>query len=167
MTNRGGSDMSDALRELAEAGWEGPSAAMERAGSSGAAGRQAGGSGASRRVGAAAGRGGSAGGGAKGGMHGLKATMAPVVGTVGVLLLVPAIWAVLVLGGAEVFAAERNDALSMAKAMLVCWPIAICLIAASGVMMYQVVRGRKVQPAQEVRRPAAKRQRPASPRVQR
>ena len=58
----------------------------------------------------------------------LKAIAAPVLLTVGVLLLIPASWGLLVLAGAPVPMAEREDASSMAKVMLLCWPLALSLL---------------------------------------
>ncbi len=49
---------------------------------------------------------------------------------VGGLLLVPAVWATLLLGGANVWGAARQDANRMATAMLVCWPLAMALVGA-------------------------------------
>lgn len=57
-----------------------------------------------------------------------KAVAAPVLLTVGCMLLVPAFWAVLVLAGAAVPMADREDAPSMAKVMLLCWPLALSLL---------------------------------------
>ncbi len=75
--------------------------------------------------------------------HDLKATAAPLLATVGVLLLVPAIWAALLLIGVGVPGAARDDARPMAAVMLASWPIAICLIAASVVFFKQIIREKK------------------------
>ncbi len=72
--------------------------------------------------------------------HDLKATAAPLLGTVGVLLLVPAFWAVMVLIGWSVPGAAREDSRTMAAVMLVSWPIAICLLAAAGFFFMQLRR---------------------------
>lgn len=64
-----------------------------------------------------------------GGKHSeFKAVAAPILLTVGVMLLIPAFWAVLVLAGAGVPMSEREDAVTMAKVMLLCWPLAISLL---------------------------------------
>jgi len=70
----------------------------------------------------------------------LKATIAPLLVTVGVALLIPAIWSTLLLLGIDVPGAERKDARPMAAIMLLSWPIAICLIAAAVAFFIQVVR---------------------------
>ena len=59
---------------------------------------------------------------------------------VGGLLLIPAVWATLLLGGANVWGAARQDANRMATAMLVCWPLAIALVGAG--IYYSRRRGR-------------------------
>ena len=46
---------------------------------------------------------------------------------IGVLLLIPAAWAVLLLAGAAVWHHERQDAIAMASVMLVCGPIACAM----------------------------------------
>jgi|GEM_PF-5645780 len=74
----------------------------------------------------------------------LKATAVPILITVGCLLLVPAIWAVMILGGSETaWGAERENASSMAKIMLVCWPLALILIISALVMIVQMLRDKK------------------------
>ena len=75
--------------------------------------------------------------------HDLRATAAPLLVTVGVLLLIPAVWAVLLLMGVGVPGAEREDSRPMATVMLLSWPIAICLIATSIVFFLQVMREKK------------------------
>lgn len=80
--------------------------------------------------------------------HDLKATAAPLLATVGVLLLIPAVWSTLLLIGVGVPGADRQDARPMATVMLLSWPIAICLIAASSFFFVQVIRQRK-QPARK------------------
>ena len=59
----------------------------------------------------------------------LHEVAAPVLLTVGVLLLVPAVWAVLVLLGASVWRSDWPGADRMSLIMLMCWPIAAGLIA--------------------------------------
>jgi len=57
---------------------------------------------------------------------GVKASM-----VIGMLLLIPAIWAVLVLAGVDVLNASAAGADRMALLMLICWPIALALIGGS------------------------------------
>lgn len=74
----------------------------------------------------------------------LKATAAPILLTVGILLLGPAIWGVAILGGSKtVMGADREDAPMMAKLMQVCWPIAVVLIVSAIVIFVQVAREAK------------------------
>lgn len=73
----------------------------------------------------------------------LKAFAVPVLFTVGTLLLIPAIWAVLYLLGAPVWAHDRPDAGTMAAAMLVCWPIAGALLAGGFIYGRQLWRRRR------------------------
>lgn len=75
--------------------------------------------------------------------HDLKATAAPLLATVGGLLMVPALWSALLLIGVGVPGSGRDDARPMAAVMLVSWPIAICLIAASVIFFRQVVQEKK------------------------
>lgn len=74
-----------------------------------------------------------------------KALSAPVLITVGGLLLVPAIWAVLLLTGQTVWASDRPNAQLMAKVMLVCWLIAIPLMAAGFTFGVQVLLARRAR----------------------
>lgn len=83
---------------------------------------------------------------ARSGSHNLKATAAPLLVTVGVLLLVPAFWSVFLLVGMKVPGWDRGDARSMAMAMLICWPLALALIAAAVVLFLQLMRDRKRPP---------------------
>ena len=75
----------------------------------------------------------------------LKAAAVPVLFTVGALLLVPAVWAVLLLGGANVWHAQRPDAQRMAVVMLACWPIALSLFGAGVFFGLQVRREKKLR----------------------
>ncbi len=88
--------------------------------------------------------------------HGLKATAAPLLATVGVLLLVPALWSVLTLSGMNVVGSDREDAQAMAMVMLVCWPVALCLLIAAGVFLKQILQENKrrsaAQPSRTTRR---------------
>ena len=77
--------------------------------------------------------------------QGLKATAAPLLGTVGVLLLIPGVWAVLTLSGMNVAGSAREDAQAMAWAMLVCWPIAICLLVTAIIFFVQMLRDKKAR----------------------
>ncbi len=72
---------------------------------------------------------------------GLKAFAAPIVLVVGVLLLVPGIWSLLVLTGA--MQSEQEGATGMAMMMLVSWPVSFCLLVAGAVMFVQVRAGKK------------------------
>ena len=75
--------------------------------------------------------------------HGLKATAAPLLATVGVLLLIPGIWSVLTLSGMDIAGSKRDDAKAMATAMLVCWPIAICLLVTAAIFFTQILKEKK------------------------
>ncbi len=75
----------------------------------------------------------------------LKAVAAPLLATVGVLLLIPAMWALLLLMGVGVPGSARDDSRPMAAVMLISWPIAICLIAASVLFFNQILREKKQQ----------------------
>ncbi len=57
----------------------------------------------------------------------IKAAAVPVLSLIGVLLLIPAVWAVLLLAGAPVWHHERHSARGMAAVMLVCGPIAFAM----------------------------------------
>lgn len=73
----------------------------------------------------------------------LKATMAPILLTVGLLVLLPAIWGTMLLLGMDVFMSERSNAKTMATFMMVCWPIAVALIATAIVLFLQVSKAKK------------------------
>ncbi|MAE64535.1 MAG: hypothetical protein CMJ18_09725, partial [Phycisphaeraceae bacterium] len=72
----------------------------------------------------------------------LKAFAVPVLLTVGLLLLIPAVWGTLLLAGFEVWASGREGAVTMAKAMLVCWPIALVLLGSAAFYAMQLRRER-------------------------
>lgn len=72
-----------------------------------------------------------------------KAIAAPILMTVGAMLLIPAFWAVLVLAGASVPMADREDAPTMAKVMLLCWPLALSLIVPATFIFLQLAAERK------------------------
>ncbi len=69
---------------------------------------------------------------------GLKQVMAPVFITVGALMLVPALWALLHLLG--ITTSTKPNANLMAYVMLLCWPIALALIATGSVLVVQTIR---------------------------
>ena len=71
---------------------------------------------------------------------GLKEVGAPILITVGLLLCYPGFWALMILSGT--WTSERPSAAGMAKVMLVCWPIAMALIA-GGVMFFMQARDEK------------------------
>lgn len=73
----------------------------------------------------------------------LKAMAAPILMTVGVMLLMPAFWAVLVLTGAPVPMSDREDASTMAKVMLLCWPLALTLVIPAVFMFVQLGADKK------------------------
>lgn len=73
----------------------------------------------------------------------LKGVAAPILMTVGAMLLIPAFWAVLVLTGAPVPMADREDASTMAKVMLLCWPLALTLIIPAIFMFIQISAEKK------------------------
>ncbi len=72
---------------------------------------------------------------------GLKAFAVPIVLAVGLMLLAPGIWALLVLTGA--YQSEQEGATQMAMMMLISWPISFCLLAAGAVMFMQIRAGKK------------------------
>ena len=51
--------------------------------------------------------------------------------TLGVLLLLPAVWATGIMLDMDIWRSDREDASSMATMMLVAWPIALAMIAAA------------------------------------
>ncbi len=66
----------------------------------------------------------------------LSATAAPILLTVGLLLMVPAVWAVMILRGYEnAWGADRPNAGMMAKLMLSAWPMGLILIG-SGIYCF-------------------------------
>lgn len=73
----------------------------------------------------------------------IKAMAAPVLMTVGLMLLIPAFWSVLVLTGAPVPMADREDASTMAKVMLLCWPLSLTLIIPAVFMFVQISAQKK------------------------
>ena len=86
----------------------------------------------------------------------LKAVAIPLLITIGALLLVPAVWAVLILCGAHVWRWENPNAKAMALVMLMCWPIAGILIAAA-VFFYKQIQRQKaaMQPPIDITEPPA------------
>jgi hypothetical protein len=78
--------------------------------------------------------------------HGLKAMAIPIFTTVGGLLLVPAVWAVLVLAHVPVWASESDSATLMALVMLACWPISGILLLGAFVFYKQTRPRPKSEP---------------------
>ena len=71
--------------------------------------------------------------------HSLKATAVPILITVGVALMIPGMWAVLRLSGAEwVWSYSRENSRAMAFVMLMCWPIAIILFGGAWIFYRQI-----------------------------
>jgi hypothetical protein len=68
----------------------------------------------------------------------LKASAAPILLTVGALLLVPGVWALMLLSGRSVWQSDREDAASMAKVMLACLPLGLILISSAVVFFVQL-----------------------------
>lgn len=68
----------------------------------------------------------------------LKATAVPLLATVGVLLLWPAMWSLMHLAGHQTEAGSRASADGMAKAMLIAWPIAFMLLGSALFLFIQV-----------------------------
>lgn len=73
---------------------------------------------------------------------GLKAVASPVLITVGLLMLIPAVWAVLFLSGS--ITSDKHDARVMAFVMLACWPIAIALIGGGVWFIFQVKKDKEM-----------------------
>jgi len=67
----------------------------------------------------------------------LRAVAIPVLLLVGIALLFPAVWAVMLLAGGEVRNHDRPGAIGMARVMLVCWPIALALLGSAVFYMVQ------------------------------
>ncbi len=76
-----------------------------------------------------------------GGHDRIKAIAVPVLGLVGLLLLIPAMWSLLLLADHEVWHHDRQGARSMATVMLICWPIAAALVGTAGFYGYQLLKG--------------------------
>lgn len=68
----------------------------------------------------------------------LKAVAVPILGTVGVLLLWPAFWSLLLL--LNIIESHRESARTMAFVMLMCWPIAGVLLAGAVFFFRQIQR---------------------------
>ncbi len=79
----------------------------------------------------------------KTGRFNIKILAPPLLALVGLMLLVPASWSVLLLVGVPVPGADRVDAPRMALAMLACWPLAVCLVASAGWFFVQERRHRQ------------------------
>lgn len=68
----------------------------------------------------------------------IKEIAVPLLFTVGVILLIPAVWGTLVLAGS--IESKREGAKGMAAAMLVCYPVALCLIGGGILFLRQVMK---------------------------
>jgi len=79
----------------------------------------------------------------------LQAVFAPVLITFGLLTLIPAIWAVLVLMGMKVPMHDGQGASGMAKLMLVCWPVSLGLLAGGIVGVVQTIKQNRKQKERE------------------
>ncbi len=73
--------------------------------------------------------------------HGLKTASVPVLITVGLLLLVPGVWSLLILTGT--WESPREDARTMAIAMLATWPIALSMFCGAWFFWHQTKKGRR------------------------
>ncbi len=71
--------------------------------------------------------------------HGLKAFSVPLLITVGFLLLLLGVWAILVLVGMNVWLAHKSGAKAMAAFMLLSWPIGLALIGAA-ILFYKQIQ---------------------------
>lgn len=90
----------------------------------------------------------------------IKSTFAPVLFTVGLLMMVPAIWAVLLLMGYDHFLGiplpgtnqddptQMEQAELMAWVMMACWPIGLILLIAAIVMFVQVAKNKMAMKAE-------------------
>ena len=74
----------------------------------------------------------------------MKATMVPILMTVGILVVLPAVWGTMILAGVDTFMSDRPSADTMAKFMLICWPIAITLIVTSIILFLQIAKAKKL-----------------------
>ncbi len=81
----------------------------------------------------------------------MKATMAPILLTVGLIVMIPAVWGTLLLMGVSMPLSERSNANTMATFMLLCWPIAIALIVTAIILFMQVSKAKKKAAAREQR----------------
>jgi hypothetical protein len=69
----------------------------------------------------------------------VKAVAIPVLITVGLLLLIPGIWSVLLLAGVEVWNSRAPGAQRMAVVMLIAsWPMSICLLGGAALFFHQL-----------------------------
>lgn len=74
-----------------------------------------------------------------------QAVFAPVLITFGILTLLPAVWAVLILMGVKTWMHDGQDVAGMAKLMLVCWPVSLGLLAGGVYMVVQVSKEKAKQ----------------------
>ncbi len=79
----------------------------------------------------------------------LKAVFAPVLLTFGILMLLPAVWAVMILMGAETWMHDGQGVDTMAKIMLICWPVGLGLLAGAFVSFVQLSREKAKQRQRE------------------
>jgi hypothetical protein len=77
----------------------------------------------------------------------LKVAAAVLVIVVGLLLLPPAVWAVMLMFDFDVPMAHRDNAAFMARLMLVCWPIALSLLGCGSAMLWQLRSKRRTETA--------------------
>lgn len=75
----------------------------------------------------------------------VKALSIPVLITVGLLLLMPAVWGTLVLAGFEAPRHDDPQAKPMAAFMLVCWPLALSLLITAGVFIRQLSAAKRLE----------------------
>jgi len=68
----------------------------------------------------------------------LQSTSIPILMTVGLLLQVPGVWAVMVKMGKEVPGSDRAEAATMANVMLMCMPLGLILISGAVYFFIQV-----------------------------
>lgn len=75
----------------------------------------------------------------------LKLMAVPALVGVGLLLLLPGIWSILIILDREVIGYDSDGAKTMAYAMLASWPLALFMFAGAGFFFWQVQRAKKEQ----------------------
>lgn len=75
----------------------------------------------------------------------LKLMAVPALVGVGLLLLLPGIWSILIILDREVIGYNSDGAKTMAYAMLSSWPLALFMFAGAGFFFWQVQRMKKDQ----------------------